>query len=179
MRFESSRNQEKTLDKYHPNLASSYRNLARAHQIMDRPVEAIPYIEKAAKIVFCLNEEEQEKMKDIPTLNVSVSAQLNKRPFSILSFEITDYHDIRHIELPGIPYDTAWIFLTGENSSGKNLTLQALVIGLSEDTEGRRVLIGENLKVEMANWQSRKDPRYGAAKGIHLQMLKVVRIVVE
>ncbi len=226
----------KTLDKYHPALAGSYRNLAHTYQEMGRPVEAMANIIKAMKIFTSLSEDEREKLKDIPMLNVTVSTQLKERPFSILSFKIKDFFDIRHIEIHGIPYNAGWIFLTGENGFGKTLILQALVIGLSGNTDGRRSLTEENLTVEMdviangaprrialsegndsllknliaygpvrlnlaskneeaekststynlfhpdgllldiekemVNWQSRKDPRYDAVKGIFLRLLR-------
>jgi len=50
--------------------------------------------------------------------------------FHIKQFKIQNYKGIIDCHVKGIPPDTQWIFLTGENGFGKTSILQAIAIGL-------------------------------------------------
>lgn len=55
-----------------------------------------------------------------------------EKPFYIKSFEIKDYGYIDRISINNIPHDNRWIFITGENGSGKTSLLRALAIFLGQ-----------------------------------------------
>ena len=79
-------------------------------------------------------------------------------PFSIKQFQIEDYHGIVKTGIKGIPLDTQWIFLTGENGFGKTCVLQAIVIGLFGNRDGEYILTdgkcsaNVELKIKGENW---------------------------
>jgi predicted ATP-binding protein involved in virulence len=51
-------------------------------------------------------------------------------PYSLKSLDVNDYRGIRHLHLEGLPANTPWIFLTGQNGFGKTSVLQAIALGL-------------------------------------------------
>lgn len=62
--------------------------------------------------------------------------------FSLLSFEIQNFKGIKKISVKGLPENTRWIFLTGENGFGKTSVLQAIAAGLygRYDSNGNQLL---------------------------------------
>lgn len=62
--------------------------------------------------------------------------------FSLLSFEIQNFKGIKEISIKGLPENTRWIFLTGENGFGKTSVLQAIATGLYAryDLNGNQLL---------------------------------------
>jgi predicted ATPase len=50
--------------------------------------------------------------------------------FSLRSVEVKSYRGIRHIKITDLPEQASWIFLTGENGTGKTTLLQAIALGL-------------------------------------------------
>lgn len=55
-----------------------------------------------------------------------------QKPFYIKSFGIQDYGNIISLSIDDIPYDNRWIFITGENGSGKTSFLKALALFLGQ-----------------------------------------------
>ncbi|PJE45017.1 MAG: hypothetical protein CUR32_01325 [Flavobacterium sp.] len=55
-----------------------------------------------------------------------------EKPFYLKSFEIKDYGYLDRISINNIPHDNRWIFITGENGSGKTSLLKALAIFLGQ-----------------------------------------------
>ncbi|MDY0988199.1 AAA family ATPase [Flavobacterium sp. CFBP9031] len=53
-------------------------------------------------------------------------AQNNFKPNKIKSFSVWDYGVFNHIEIKDVPEDNQWIFITGENGSGKTNLLRAI-----------------------------------------------------
>jgi DNA repair exonuclease SbcCD ATPase subunit len=51
--------------------------------------------------------------------------------------------------ISGIPLDSQWIFLTGENGFGKTSILQALTIGLFGDRDVNCLLLGDQKDCEV------------------------------
>jgi len=51
-------------------------------------------------------------------------------PDCLISFSIENYKGIKHAECDGLE-NANWVFLTGENGSGKTTVLQVLIRGLT------------------------------------------------
>ncbi|MDM8550610.1 AAA family ATPase [Desulfobacterales bacterium HSG2] len=74
-------------------------------------------------------------------------------PYAIRQIQIKNYHGIIDTHISGIPDDARWIFLTGENAFGKTAVLQALVMGLYGERDGKIILTDEDceIRVEFKN----------------------------
>lgn len=55
-----------------------------------------------------------------------------ERPFYLNSFQIKDYGHINQLSINDISQDNRWVFITGENGSGKTSLLKALAIFLGQ-----------------------------------------------
>jgi predicted ATP-binding protein involved in virulence len=84
---------------------------------------------------------EQHKTK---TKQVKIENTLNT---CIQQFCIENYQGIKKIHIEGIPADTQWIFLTGENGFGKTFILQGIVI-LLFGNEDNGVILDKKKKIE-------------------------------
>lgn len=62
-------------------------------------------------------------------------------PYALKQIIINKYLGIENVSVFGIPIDTKWIFITGENGYGKTTFLQAIAIGLCGTEEGNRILL--------------------------------------
>lgn len=51
-------------------------------------------------------------------------------PYALLSLEVENFRGIKHLKIDGIPADTKWVFLTGENGFGKTSVLQGIVLSI-------------------------------------------------
>jgi len=74
--------------------------------------------------------------------------------FSLLSFEIQNFKGIKEVSVKGLPENTRWIFLTGENGFGKTSVLQAIAAGLygSKDPNGNQLIpTGAKISTSMRN----------------------------
>lgn len=67
--------------------------------------------------------------------------------FSLLSFEIQNFKGIKEVSVKGLPENTRWIFLTGENGFGKTSVLQAIAAGLygRYDSNGNQLLLDDSI----------------------------------
>lgn len=67
--------------------------------------------------------------------------------FSLLSFEIQNFKGIKEVSIKGLPENTQWIFLTGENGFGKTSVLQAIAAGLygRYDSNGNQLLPNDSI----------------------------------
>lgn len=72
---------------------------------------------------------------------------------AIARLEIRHFHFVKNFTLPNIPINSKWIFLTGENATGKSLLLQAIALGflneknnLLEPNENTRIQLEINYK---------------------------------
>jgi len=73
----------------------------------------------------------------------------NKLPLAIHGFRIKNFQGIDDIQISKIPLDTNFIFITGENASGKTSVLKALLIGLVGDKELTQNAISEDARIEL------------------------------
>ncbi len=71
----------------------------------------------------------------------------NALPYAIKQLRVQNYCGIIDASISGIPIDTQWIFLTGENGFGKTSVLQAIAIGLYGNRDGDTILTGEESKI--------------------------------
>jgi predicted ATP-dependent endonuclease of OLD family len=101
----------------------------------------------------------------IPSLLINASEDVFFDPFqqvslpcAIKQIHIENYQGIINTRIRGIPVDSQWLFLTGENSFGKTSILQAIVIGLFGKQDQKRILTEENclIAIELKN-QGKND----------------------
>lgn len=73
----------------------------------------------------------------------------NKRalPCAVKQIRVKNYYGIIDTGISGIPLDTQWIFLTGENGYGKTSLLQALAIGLFGSRDGDTILTDDKSEI--------------------------------
>jgi predicted ATP-binding protein involved in virulence len=77
------------------------------------------------------------------------SGDERRLPISIKQFQIKNYQGIIKTWIKGIPLDTQWIFLTGENGFGKTCVLQAIVIGLFGNRDNQEILTDDNCNISV------------------------------
>jgi AAA15 family ATPase/GTPase len=71
-----------------------------------------------------------------PTANIYQKAK-NILPYALKSLQIEAFQGIVRTGFEGLPIDSKWIFLIGENGYGKTTLLQAIALGLlGEEDEG-------------------------------------------
>lgn len=84
------------------------------------------------------------------------------KPHKIKSFKLWDYGPIEHIEMEGIPENNQWIFITGENGSGKTNLLRAMGSAFGYRTINKDILNKHpHFKVEAklySNYQEIAEP---------------------
>ncbi|RLC03589.1 MAG: hypothetical protein DRI57_28975 [Deltaproteobacteria bacterium] len=68
-------------------------------------------------------------------------------PYAIRQIRIRNYHGIIDTHVSDLPDDARWIFLTGQNAFGKTAVLQALLIGLYGDRDGKTILTDEACEI--------------------------------
>jgi len=78
-------------------------------------------------------------------------------PCAIKRFEIKDYKRIKYAGISGIPADTQWILLTGNNGFGKTAILQALTIGLNGNRDENEILGDDDFKIEIELKENEKN----------------------
>lgn len=75
------------------------------------------------------------KYKKSSLNDTSFETNYINKPFKIKSFEVSDFGPISHLKIEDISKNNQWIFITGENGSGKTSLLRAIATTL-----GYRVL---------------------------------------
>ncbi len=68
-------------------------------------------------------------------------------PYALKQIGIKNFCGIIDTRVSGLPLDTQWIFLTGENGFGKTSVLQALAVGLFGHRDGDKILADEKSKI--------------------------------
>ena len=58
-----------------------------------------------------------------------------KLPFALLGISVENFQGIKTTTVNDLRPDARWIFITGENGYGKTTLLQAIALGLSEDSD--------------------------------------------
>jgi len=119
-------------------LRKSYVEHLRAAATLSTKTKDIIIVNKEEKIVPFLSKDSagDERME-------------KGLPFAIKAFEIQKYHGIKYTYIENLPIDTRWIFLTGDNSAGKTLVLQALVIGLMGNKDKDAELADDNCRIKV------------------------------
>ena len=72
-----------------------------------------------------------------------------KLPLALHSFRIRNFQGIKDIQIHNIPLESNFIFITGENASGKTSVLRALLIGFVGDKELKQNEISEDARIEL------------------------------
>ena len=68
-------------------------------------------------------------------------------PYAIKQIQVKNYYGINETGVSNLPVNTQWIFLTGENSFGKTIFLQALAIGLFGNRDEDTILVDDDTKI--------------------------------
>ncbi|MDQ1350132.1 MAG: hypothetical protein QG657_433 [Acidobacteriota bacterium] len=137
------------LDHFHWDKAKSKSEellFSRYYQVLSN---ALTLFMKTDDIIVCNKIE-----KEVPFFpkDGAVDERMKKGlPFAVKAFEIQKYHGIKYTYVENLPINTRWIFLTGDNSSGKTLILQTLVVGLTGKKDKNVELVDDNclIKVEL------------------------------
>ncbi|MEA3451745.1 MAG: AAA family ATPase, partial [Bacteroidota bacterium] len=94
---------------------------------------------------------------------IKFSSKYKTLPNCINQFLINGFHNISKMHIKGIPKNTQWIFLTGENGYGKSLILQALTIVFFGRNEDNGFLLDKSKTIKgfislyEENFTSKKD----------------------
>lgn len=94
-----------------------------------------------------------------PTPNVYQKAK-NILPYALKSLQIEAFQGIVRTGFEGLPIDSKWIFLVGENGYGKTTLLQAIALGLlGEEDEGVELvkIEGETNKIGIEYFAQSKN----------------------
>lgn len=89
---------------------------------------------------------------DYAVLIEKVQKTLHELPIRLNSIEIKDYKNLKNISKISIPKNKQWIFILGENGSGKSSFLEALALSMKGNYDGDRVINtqGANLKAQFS-----------------------------
>ena len=68
-------------------------------------------------------------------------------PYAIKQIQVKNYYGINETGVSNLPVNAQWIFLTGENSFGKTILLQALAIGLFGKQDEDKILVDDDAKI--------------------------------
>jgi predicted ATPase len=137
------------LDHFHWDKAKSTSDeslFSKYYQVLSN---ALNLFRKTDDIIVCNKIE-----KEVPFFpkDGAVDERMEKGlPFAVKAFEIQKYHGIKYTHVENLPINARWIFLTGDNSSGKTLVLQALVVGLTGKKDKNVELVDDNclIKIEL------------------------------
>ena len=87
--------------------------------------------------------------KEFDAQNEKLKRLLNELPISIENIKVTKYKELENIEIPLIPRDKQWVFITGENGAGKSSLLEAIAIGLNGNIDGNTILCANEFNIEI------------------------------
>lgn len=112
-------------------------------------------------------------MQEIEKLYFFDTKKKKVMPYALLSLEVENFRGIKHLKIDGIPADTKWIFLTGENGFGKTSILQQIAYEILNNSAGytgferefifRTVIIQDGIpyiKSKSKNWWGNTKPYY-------------------
>jgi hypothetical protein len=114
------------------------------------------------------------------TLKVRINIKSEFLPISLTGIEVEEYGPIKRLAMVDIPKNAQWIFLTGENGSGKTSILRAIAMGLTKGTMklSPKTFIGGNYKIRLQLNKFGRNPRHiiekysklgnGRAKKLHI-----------
>ncbi|MCU0326639.1 MAG: AAA family ATPase [Spirosomaceae bacterium] len=78
-------------------------------------------------------------------------------PYSLKQLSVKDFQGIKETGIEGIPIDSQWIFLVGENGFGKTTVLQSIFLGLNGPFDGNTPLLEDrksSIQVEYKNGEN-------------------------
>jgi uncharacterized protein (TIGR02646 family) len=136
--FIESLSWDKALDKEEEKSRSKYEKIFR---------NAVSYFTKTDDII--IDNKIEKKVPFFPGENQADLRMKKGLPLALKAFEIQKYHGIKYTYIANLPINTRWIFLTGDNSSGKTLILQALVIGLIGKKDKEVELADDNCRIKI------------------------------
>ncbi|MCU0467197.1 MAG: AAA family ATPase [Arcicella sp.] len=122
----------------HYNSLSGHTLLLYFHRYLETLSEICPAIEASKNIEFNFSElfdTEEDDDDLLPELD-HYETKDKILPYSLKQLQVHDFQGIKKTGIDGIPVDTQWIFLVGENGFGKTTILQAIFLGLHGTLDG-------------------------------------------
>jgi predicted ATPase len=75
-----------------------------------------------------------------PVINKKIKEYQNNIPLCLNELKILKYKQLKEIEISDIPRNTQWIFITGENGSGKTSILESIAISMQSNIDEGLIL---------------------------------------
>ncbi len=93
-------------------------------------------------------------------------------PISISSISIEEFGPIKNIKIDSIEKDVQWIFLTGENGTGKTSILKALAMACANGTlvTGPTTAVGSDYSLGLSLNKYGKNPKYRIRPKQHIRV---------
>ena len=104
--------------------------------------------------ILLYKEERESILENAKKWNDSINAA---KPRKIKNFEIYNYGPIDYCESSEIPRNTQWIFLTGENGTGKTSILKALATAIGYKRNEKKDSEKEAFRVNLDLWAESKE----------------------
>lgn len=103
----------------------------------------------SARISFISDKEFDKNIGNIERYREGIKSDKLAKSF-LKSIKIKDYHNIKSLNIKNIPEKCKWIFITGENGSGKTSLLQSIAIGICRNQDKDEVIYeNKDTKIEV------------------------------
>ncbi|MNV07512.1 recombination protein F [compost metagenome] len=115
-------------------------------RVLKHNVDTYPNL-RSARISFISDTEFTKNIANIENYREGVKSDKLSKSY-LKSIRIKDYHNIKNLDIRNIPKKCKWIFITGENGSGKTSLLQSIAIGICRNQDKEEV-INENKQTKI------------------------------
>jgi predicted ATPase len=99
--------------------------VGKKSKVLIGPIDPINFKAEERKII-------QTRRNFLKAQEYENSQGTKEKPIHFQSFQIENFSIINKVEFLNLPKENRWIFLTGENGSGKTLILRAMAIGMAQ-----------------------------------------------
>ncbi|MDR3008628.1 MAG: AAA family ATPase [Sphingobacterium sp.] len=101
------------------------------------------------RISFINDKEFKKNIDNIENYREGIKSDKVAKSY-LKSIRIKDYHNIKNLDIRNIPVKCKWIFITGENGSGKTSLLQSIAIGICRNQDKDEVIYeNKQTKIEV------------------------------
>ncbi len=88
-----------------------------------------------------------DELNKINPKEISIQKNYTNLSSCLTKFYIHNFNEIKKLYINGIPKNTQWIFITGENGYGKTSILQAIAIGIFGKNEDEGLLLDKKSEI--------------------------------